>query len=124
MKALKVLFATLAIATVIVGAFAFTTSSNKKFDMKVFQYTGTRPATASLVVDPNNWTLVGSPSYVAPAEVIAAIEFDDATYPLVSDKPDFAGQSTLSSTVSGNYNDATKHLQTINSIKFYFTEQP
>lgn len=122
MKSLKVLFATLAVATLIVGAFAF--SSVKKFDVKVFQYTGTRPATASTVVDPNNWTLVSSPSYVAPAEVIAAIEFNDATYPLVNNKPDFAGQSTLNNTVSGNYSDASKHLQTINSIKFYFTETP
>ena len=123
MKALKVLFATLAIATVIVGAFAFTTSS-KKVDMKAFQYIGTRPATASSVVDPNNWSLVSSPSYVAPAEVIAAIELDQDIYPLVNNKPDFANQSTLSSTVSGNFSDATKHMQTINSVKFYFTEQP
>ena len=122
MKSIRVLFATLTIATIITGAFAFT-KNTKKFSMVVFQYTGTRPVTASSVVDPNSWTQVSSPSYTAPAEVLGFIEFDDATYPLVNNKPNLSGDVTLSSTIANSRNDPTKHQQTINGIKFYFTEQ-
>jgi hypothetical protein len=122
MKAMKILFTVLVITTAIVGGFAFSTSANKYFSPNVFQYSGTRPATASSAIDPNSWTFVRFPSYTVPAVRLAAIEFDDNTYPLVSNKPDFAGQSTLRNTVLEKGSDPSNHLQTFNGIKFYFTE--
>jgi hypothetical protein len=121
MKAIKVVFAVLAIVAISAGVFAFSKRSSNKFSTHVFQYSGPRPVTASSALDPNNWPSTSSPSYTSPAEILSAIEFDDATYPLVNNRPDFAGQSTLSTTVMENYGDATKHLQTINGVKFYFS---
>ena len=81
MKKLRVLFASLAVATLLVGAFAFIP---KKTDVVTYYFTaphkhigsGTNQLVQSEVQDPSNWTLT-NPGYTFSNDVfMAAIVFD------------------------------------------------
>lgn len=122
---LKFAFAAILAVGTIATVFAFTSKEAvpaKKLATVSFLYTGPRPATAASATNPANWT-AGTPSPVLPFQVLHAISFDDATYPLdANGKPDFASQPTLTSTVSANATNPSAHGTTINGITFYFSQ--
>lgn len=123
---LKLGLATMLIASAIVATFAFAPAKEDdaaKFTLRIFQYVGSRPATAASVIVPANWNLVPATTFVAPNDIIENIRFDDVTYPLTpASKPDFVGQPVLKATVQARFGNSLNHNLTFNGITFYFTK--